>query len=101
MIERVQIQNYKSIKQAIVPLNSLNVLIGSESQRVLNVIEPGMTMTILKYMVFSETVLCVRSHFQENLYYEDGNLVKTIDMVSGGAIVNVPARQRHNLVSKG
>lgn len=29
MIERVQIQNYKSIKQAIVPLNSLNVLIGS------------------------------------------------------------------------
>ena len=65
-----------------------------------NAIEPGMVMPIHRHKASSETVLCVRGHFQENLYDEDGNLVETIDMVPGGAIVNVPAGQWHNLVSK-
>ena len=71
-----------------------------ESQRMLNAIEPGTVMPIHRHKASSETVVCVRGHFQENLYDEDGNLVETIDMVPGGAIVNVPAGQWHNLVSK-
>ena len=71
-----------------------------ESQRMLNAIEPGTVMPIHRHMASSETVLCVRGHFLENLYDEAGNLVETIDMVPGGAIVNVPAGQWHNLVSK-
>ena len=71
-----------------------------DSQRMLNAIEPGTVMPIHRHMASSETVLCVRGHFQENLYDEAGNLVETIDMVPGGAIVNVPAGQWHNLVSK-
>ena len=71
-----------------------------ESQRMLNAIEPGTVMPIHRHMASSETVLCVRGHFLENLYDEDGNLVEAIDMVPGGAIVNVPAGQWHNLVSK-
>ena len=71
-----------------------------ESQRMLNAIEPGTVMPIHRHMASSETVICVRGHFEEYLYDEDGNLVETIDMVPGGAIVNVPAGQWHNLVSK-
>lgn len=73
--------------------------IEDESQRMLNAIEPGTVMPIHRHLVSSETVLCIRGHFQENLYDEDGQLVETIDMVPGGAIVNVPAGQWHNLVS--
>lgn len=53
----------------------------------LNGIEPGMVMPIHRHMASSETVVRIRGHFQDNLYDEDGNLVETIDMVSGGAIV--------------
>ena len=70
-----------------------------ESQRMLNAIEPGTVMHIHRHHGSSETVLCVRGHFQENLYDENGVLIETIDMVPGGAIVNVPAGQWHNLVS--
>ena len=73
---------------------------GDESQRMLNAIEPGTVMPIHRHMASSETILCIRGHFQENLYDEHGNLVETIDMLPGGAIVNVPAGQWHNLVSK-
>ena len=50
-------------------------------------LEPGMVMPIHRHMASSETVVCIRGHFQDNLYGEDGNLVETIDTVSGGAIV--------------
>ena len=70
-----------------------------ESQRMLNAIEPGTVMPIHRHLASSETVVCIRGHFQEKLYDEEGNLVETIDMMSGGVIVNVPAGQWHNLVS--
>ena len=55
------------------------------SQRMLNAIEPGTVMPIYRHRETSETVLCVRGHFQELLYNDEGNLEEAIDMVPEGA----------------
>ena len=70
-----------------------------QSQRMLNAVEPGTVMPIHRHKTSSETVVCVRGLFQENLYDDAGNLVETIDMVPGGAIVNVEAGRWHSLQS--
>ena len=69
------------------------------SQRMLNAIEPGTVMPIHRHHASSETVICIRGHFEEYLYDENGVLIETIDMRPGGPIVNVPAGQWHNLNS--
>ena len=69
------------------------------SQRMLNAIEPGTEVPIHRHWNSSETVLCVRGYFQECLYDDAGNLEEEIDMVPGGAIVNVPIGKWHNLRS--
>ena len=61
------------------------------SQRMLNALEPGTVMPIHRHFGSSETVVCVRGHFEEYLYDAEGHLTETIDMVPGGNIVNVPA----------
>lgn len=70
-----------------------------DSQRMLNAIEPGTEIPIHRHFDSNETVFCVRGHFQECLYDNDGNLEQVIDMLPGGNIVNVPAGQWHNLKS--
>ena len=70
-----------------------------QSQRMLNAIEPGTVMPIHRHHASSETVICIRGHFEEYLYNENGVLIETIDMRPGGAFVNVPAGQWHNLKS--
>lgn len=70
-----------------------------DSQRMLNAIEPGTEIPIHRHRNSSETVLCVRGHFQEMLYDDEGNLEEVIDMVPRGAIVNVPIGKWHNLRS--
>lgn len=70
-----------------------------QSQRMLNAIEPGTVMPIHRHHASSETVICIRGHFEEYLYDENGVLIETIDMRPGGAFVNVPAGQWHNLKS--
>lgn len=70
-----------------------------DSQRMLNAIEPGTEVPIHRHWNSSETVLCVRGHFQELLYDDEGNLEEVIDMVPGGNIVDVPAGKWHNLRS--
>lgn len=70
-----------------------------DSQRMLNAIEPGTLMPIHRHKSSSETVICVRGHFEEYLYDENGQLVETIDMVPGGNIVNVEAGRWHSLRS--
>ena len=67
------------------------------SQRMLNALEPGTMMPIHRHLGSSETVICVRGHFEEYLYDENGVLIETIDMRPGGAMVNVPAGQWHSL----
>ena len=70
-----------------------------KSQRMLNAIEPGTVMPIHRHMKSSETVVCIRGHYEEYLYDDSGNLIETVDMVPGGVMLNVPAGQWHSLKS--
>lgn len=67
------------------------------SQRMLNALEPGTVMPIHRHRVSSETCICVRGHFEEYFYDEEGNLTDTIDMMPGGTILNIEKGQWHSL----
>ena len=67
------------------------------SQRMLNVLEPGTIMPIHRHKATSETCVCIRGHFEEYFYDEKGNLTDTIDMVPGGVVLNIEAGQWHSL----
>ena len=69
------------------------------SQRMLNAIEPGTIMPIHRHLYSSETVVCLRGHFEEYFYDANGKLTDTIDMRPGGIVVNIPAGQWHSLKS--
>ena len=69
------------------------------SQRMLNAIEPGTEMPIHRHRASSETVVCVRGHFEEYFYDSDGNLTDTIDVYPGGPVINIPVGQWHSLKS--
>ena len=69
------------------------------SQRMLNAIEPGTVMPIHRHRKSSETVVCIRGHFEEYFYDKAGNLTDTFDMLPGGLVVNVPIGQWHSLKS--
>ena len=43
--------------------------------------------------------MCLRGHFEEYLYDENGVLTETIDMVPGGVSVVIPIGQWHSLKS--
>lgn len=49
------------------------------SQRMLNAIEPGTVLPIHRHRTTSETVVCLRGHFEEYFYDEEGRLTDTID----------------------
>ena len=68
-----------------------------QSQRMLNALEPGTVMPIHRHKRSSETCICIRGHFEEYFYDENGNLTDTIDMVPGGAVLNIEAGQWHSL----
>lgn len=70
-----------------------------QSQRMLNAIEPGTVLPMHRHLGSSETCLCVRGHFVEYFYDDDGNMTDTIDMLPGGTIINIPIGQWHNLKS--
>ena len=70
-----------------------------QSQRMLNAIEPGTVLPIHRHKNTSETVVCLRGHFEEYFYDVNGQLTDTIDMVPGGTIINIPVGQWHNLRS--
>lgn len=67
------------------------------SQRMLNALEPGTSMPIHRHRASSETCVCVRGHFEEYIYDEDGELTETIDMVPGGCVLNIEKGQWHSL----
>ena len=69
------------------------------SQRMLNAVEPGTVVPIHRHKSSSETVVCIRGHFEEYFYDESGNLVEVVDMVPGGVVLNVPIGQWHSLKS--
>lgn len=68
-----------------------------QSQRMLNALEPGTVMPIHRHKSTSETCVCLRGHFEEFFYDENGNLTDIIDMVPGGAVLNIEAGQWHSL----
>ena len=68
-----------------------------QSQRMLNALEPGTEMPIHRHKDTSETCVCIRGHFEEYLYDEHGHLTDTIDMVSGGLVLNIEKGQWHSL----
>ena len=72
-----------------------------KSQRMLNAIEPGTVMPIHRHRSSSETVVCIRGHFEEYFYDENGQITDVIDMVPGGVVLNVPLGQWHSLKSLG
>ena len=67
------------------------------SQRMLNALEPGTVMPIHRHKETSETCVCIRGHFEEYFYDENGNLTDTIDMVPGGVVLNIEKGQWHSL----
>ena len=67
------------------------------SQRMLNAMEPGTLMPIHRHRGSSETCICIRGHFEEYFYDENGNLTDTIDMVPGGVVLNIEKGQWHSL----
>ena len=68
-----------------------------QSQRMLNALEPGTVMPIHRHKGSSETCICIRGHFEEYFYDEQGNLTDTIDMVPGGVVLNIEKGQWHSL----
>lgn len=70
---------------------------GDLSQRMLNALEPGTMMPIHRHRGSSETCICIRGHFEEYFYDENGNLTETIDMVPGGVVLNIEKGQWHSL----
>ncbi len=68
-----------------------------KSQRMLNALEPGTIMPIHRHKESSETCVCIRGHFEEYFYDENGNLTDTIDMVPAGVILNIEEGQWHSL----
>ena len=68
-----------------------------KSQRMLNALEPGTVMPIHRHKGSSETCICIRGHFEEYFYDEQGNLTDTFDMVPGGVVLNIEAGQWHSL----
>lgn len=67
------------------------------SQRMLNALEPGTVMPIHRHKGTSETCICIRGHFEEYFYDEQGNLTDTIDMVPGGVVLNIEKGKWHSL----
>ena len=69
------------------------------SQRMLNAIEPGTVLPIHRHRRSSETVVCIRGHFEEYFYDDEGNLTDTIDMTPDGVVLNIPLGKWHSLRS--
>lgn len=70
-----------------------------QSQQMLNAIEPETVLPIHRHRTTSETVVCLRGHFEEYFYDEEGRLIETIDMIPGGTLINIPAGQWYSLRS--
>lgn len=65
----------------------------------LNAIEPGSVLPIHRHRSSSETVVCIRGHFEEYFYDDSGDVTDVIDMLPGGTVLNIPIGQWHNLKS--
>ena len=65
----------------------------------LNAIEPGTVLPIHRHRTTSETVVCLRGHFEEYFFDVSGVRTLVVDMVPGGTVLNIPAGVWHSLKS--
>ena len=54
-----------------------------QSQRMLNALETGTVMPIHRHKTTSETCICIRGHFEEYFYDEQGNETEIVVMKAG------------------
>ena len=71
----------------------------SQSQRMLNAIEPGSLVPVHRHRSSMETVVCIRGHIRQIFYDDNGEVVETVDLMPGGdvAAVNIPMGQWHTV----
>ena len=71
----------------------------SQSQRMLNAIEPGSPVPVHRHRSSMETVVCLRGRIRQIFYDDNGQVVETVELVPGGevAAVNIPMGQWHTV----
>ena len=71
----------------------------SQSQRMLNAIEPGSPVPVHRHRTSMETVVCLRGRIRQIFYDDNGQVVETVELVPGGevAAVNIPMGQWHTV----
>ena len=72
---------------------------GDQSQRMLNAVEPGTVLPIHRHLNSSVTIVCIRGHFEELIYDDNGALINSIDMTPGGNVINLPIGTWHSIKS--
>ena len=70
-----------------------------QSQRMLNALEPGTVMPIHRHKTTSETCICIRGHFEEIFYNDEGVVTGTYDLAPNSECValNIPKGQWHTV----
>lgn len=68
------------------------------SQRMLNALEPGTELPVHRHLGSNETAICIRGHYEEYFFDDNGVLVDTIDMTPG-TVLDVPKGQWHTVKS--
>ena len=71
----------------------------TQSQRMLNAIEPGSLVPVHRHRSSMETVVCLRGHIRQIFYDDNGQVIETIELMPGGevAAVNIPMGQWHTV----
>ena len=71
----------------------------SQSQRMLNAIEPGSPVPVHRHRTSMETVVCLRGRIRQIFYDDNGMVIETVELVPGGevAAVNIPMGQWHTV----
>lgn len=71
----------------------------SQSQRMLNAIEPGSPVPVHRHRTSMETVVCLRGRIRQIFFDDNGEVVETVDLMPGGdvAAVNIPMGQWHTV----
>ncbi|MBP5505206.1 MAG: WbuC family cupin fold metalloprotein [Bacteroidales bacterium] len=72
---------------------------GDQSQRMLNAVEPGTVLPIHRHLNSSVTIVCIRGHFEELIYDDNGALMHSIDMKPGENVINLPIGTWHSIKS--
>ena len=70
-----------------------------QSQRILNALEPGTILPIHRHRGTAETVILIRGSLREDFYNDQGEIMDSFVLKSGGDIplLQIPAGQWHSV----